>query len=365
MAQITPGASRFAGASRTQAGIVIALWAAILLASLWSAMTRPARPDPPQISASTADRDEDLDLYRRISARIRLGEAYYPVAADEQRRNHYPLRPFVTMRLPTLALLIAHIGIRPAHLLLLMLAILTVIIWYRRLRAILPPAVNAAAMAALLLPGMTLLASPTYVVLHEVWAGILIALALAVHRPDQWGRSLVIAGCALAMRELALPFVLLMGAAALVHRRWAEIGGWALLVLGFGVLCYGHMVQVMAVVRPDDLASPPWTEFGGLPAALAFLHQSGGFRAFPAVIGYPLIMVCLFGWISWRSDLGGVGTLLLLGYGLGFALTGRANNFYWGLLIAPLVPMGLPWLRPACADLMTALQRRQLDSRPD
>ena len=45
-------------------------------------------------------------------------------------------------------------------------------------------------------------------VLHELWAGMLLALAFGLHRPGRkYGAALVAAGLALAIREHALPFV--------------------------------------------------------------------------------------------------------------------------------------------------------------
>ena len=45
----------------------------------------------------------DLALYARTIERLRHGEPYYPAITSELRANNYPLRPFVTVRLPTLS----------------------------------------------------------------------------------------------------------------------------------------------------------------------------------------------------------------------------------------------------------------------
>ena len=66
-----------------------------------------------------------------------------------------------------------------------------------------------------------------YFVLHELWAGMLLALAMGLHRPGRkWGAALVVAGLALAIREHALPFVMLMAAMALWRRDWKEGVAW-------------------------------------------------------------------------------------------------------------------------------------------
>ncbi len=86
---------------------------------------------------------------------------------------------------------------------------------------------------ACLVIGMASGLNPKYLVLHEVWAGLLVALAIGVHRPGKWGWSLAAAGAALAIREHALPFVLLLGAMAVWRRDWREAGAWGVLVLAF------------------------------------------------------------------------------------------------------------------------------------
>ena len=67
--------------------------------------------------------------------------------------------------------------------------------------------------------------------LHELWAGMLVALAFGLHRPGRWGALLAVAALALAIREHALPFVLLLCAMAAWRRDWTEAAAWAALVL--------------------------------------------------------------------------------------------------------------------------------------
>ena len=81
--------------------------------------------------------------------------------------------------------------------------------------------------------GLAVAFSGKYLLLHEVWAGTLIAISLALHRPNHWSWSVAAAALALAIRELALPYVLLMAAFALYRRSWRELGAWFALVLLF------------------------------------------------------------------------------------------------------------------------------------
>src|SRR3546814_161898 len=73
--------------------------------------------------------------------------------------------------------------------------------------------------------------SPALIVFHEGWAALLIALSLALYRKDRWWPSVVLALLALMIRELALPFVLLMGGLALLSLNWREFFAWSAVTL--------------------------------------------------------------------------------------------------------------------------------------
>src|SRR3546814_15162477 len=64
--------------------------------------------------------------------------------------------------------------------------------------------------------------SPALIVFHEGWAALLIALSLALYRKDRWWPSVVLALLALMIRELALPFVLLLGVLEILILHWRD-----------------------------------------------------------------------------------------------------------------------------------------------
>ncbi|MFM7027497.1 MAG: hypothetical protein ACKOXK_02325 [Chakrabartia sp.] len=358
------GLSRYAGLSGNMARAVMAALALLMLASLW-----PATHIPPEkvliVNGKPAERDADLRLYEAITRRIAAGESYYVAAADEQRHRSYPLKPFVTVRLPTLAFVSAKISPWALHGLVLTLAAAVVLAWRRRLRGELPMPAQEIAAALLLIPGMTLINTGYYLTVHEIWAGLLIALSLALYRPQQWGLAWLAAAAAVAVRELAVPYILLMAAFALYNRQWREFAAWVGLILLLAIGLYAHMQALAAVLRPGDPASGPWTVMGGPGAALSFIHLTAGLRGVSPLIGYPFILLCLFGWLGWRSETGLRVVLLMAGYGLLFMLTGRDVNFYWGLLLAPLLMPGLAFLRPAFGDLLAAMRKPKLDLARD
>ncbi len=224
---IASGYDRFAAWPKTAARAALLALVALLVASA----IVPIRAAEQKIATVTLaqqirgetgtprPRDDDLALYDRVIERIGKGENYYTVAAEEHRRSHYPLRPGVAVRLPTLAYLLAWLGDggQVAASALLVLAVLAA--WWRRLGEEPGGADRRMIAMALLALGASLGLNRYFFTLHELWSGMLLALAFGLHRPGRkWGAALAVAALALAIREHALPFVLLMAAMALWRR---------------------------------------------------------------------------------------------------------------------------------------------------
>jgi len=309
-------------------------------------------------------RDDDLALYDRVIARIGKGENYYAVAAEEHRKAHYPLRPGVAVRLPTLAYLSMWLGdtgkgaevVVPGTLgaaLLLLIAVL--IAWWLRLGEEPGGAQFQRIGTALIFFGASLGVNRYYFVLHELWAGMLIALSLALHRPGRkWLGAVLAAALALAIREHALPYVLLMGALALWRRDWKEGAAWGALVLAFAACLAWHLGQVAQHVLPTDPTGPSWLELRGLSGWLSNVVLSSNMRFMPHFVAGPLVVLMVLGWAGWKSPLGTTATLLYLGYGLAFMIAGRPDNFYWGAVIAPAMFAGLAFAPRAISALVGA-----------
>ena len=92
----------------------------------------------PQSEASAPGRAPgritDSQLYQRIIDRVSSGESYHAAAVTEHRDYDYPLKPFVTVRMPALAWTNAWLG--PAHTQHLMLALIALVTlsWLTALR---------------------------------------------------------------------------------------------------------------------------------------------------------------------------------------------------------------------------------------
>lgn len=300
-------------------------------------------------------RDEDLALYDRVIARIRHGESYYDFIAAEHRQAHYPVTPGFAVRLPTLAYLDAWLGLPGQIACAVLLMIGVILAWWRRLRDEPGGAEHLPMALTLLFVGASLGLNRYYFVLHELWAGMLLALSFGLHRPGKrWLPSLLVAALALAIREHALPFVLLMAAMACWRRDWKEGAAWGALALVFLIALKIHLGIVAAQVLPTDRASDSWLALRGLSGSLSTVVLSSNLRFLPHWLAGPLVVLMIAGWAGWRAPAGAFATFLFLGYGLAFAIAGRPDNFYWGAMIAPAMFIGLAFAPQAVRSLIGA-----------
>jgi hypothetical protein len=343
-----PGQTRLATIGRGPA--MALLLALILLVGYGLA----AGPKPVPLRATTA-KQGDVALYAAIRDRVAAGQDYYHAAAAEQRLRGYPLRPFVTMRPPTLAWLSSRLGPSGTPLALRLLALMTGAVTIRRLRSVLPSQPLWAATSFVVAIAMGLLSQPEFAAWHEIWAGFLIALAFACRTERHWWASLAPAVAAVLFRELALPILIAMAAMAAVERRWREVGAWTAAILLVAGLLAAHHAAVQAVLLPGDRASQGWTRAGGWPFDLSLAWYCTLFGALPKGFTALLLPLALLGWGTWRDGYAGRVALAFAGWLVPFLLIGRPENFYWGLMLAPLLPAGVVLALPALRDLVRSI----------
>ncbi len=362
-ARAAPDWDRFAHWRPWPARILLAVVAVLLALAALTPLTATMDGTPstvPDFVATTAvedtevERDEDLAFYDRVIELIADGEGYYDFVVEEQRARNYPVRPGLAVRLPTLAHIHAWLGELGMIALAIVLLGATVWAWWKRLGEEAGGEKFRRIGAALMLMGGSLGLNRYYFVLHELWAGMLLALAFGLHRPGRWGWALFVAALALAIREHALPFVLLLGAMAAWRRDWKEASAWAALVAVFLVAMSWHLSLIAPQVLTTDRESPDWLVLRGLSGWLGNIVLSSNLRFLPHEVAGPLVLLMALGWAGWRSHAGTTGTLLYLGYGLAFMLAGRANNFYWGAVVAPAMFIGLAFLPMALTSLWRA-----------
>ncbi len=366
-AALAPQWDRFAHWPRVSARLALAMFALLLLAAALVPISAAKQRVTPAglgqvVSGSVQSqrpRDDDLAVYDRAIERIRGGENYYAFIVAEHRAAHFPVRPGLAVRLPTLAYLQAWLGDGGQMFAAIALNLAVLLAWWKRLSSE-PGGIDRRLMAiALLLFGVSLGLNRYFFTLHELWAGTLLALSFALYRPAsspdgggaRWLAALAAAALALAIREHALPFVLLMAAMALWQRDWRQALAWAGLTLAFvgGLAWHLHMVSLQT--GPVDQLSASWLALRGLTGWLSDIVLSSNLRYLPHWLAGPLVILMMLGWAGWRSAAGSFGTLLYAGYAVAFAIAGRADNYYWGAMVAPAMFIGLAFAPKAARSL--------------
>lgn len=353
-----PTGRPFARLPRLAAALVLALTAA---AMVWGALaTAPARgPAAPLVAAAAAPRkgEGDLALYAAIHARMAAGEGYYAAAIAEHRARNYPTRPFVAVRLPTLAWLQAALGLGGVRALMLGVAAACLLALDRRLAGLASWPERFAALAILAAGGAAALVVRAGLI-HELWAGLWLTLALLIRREDRWWPALLAAAAALAVRELAVPFAALWLAFALAARRWREAAGVgaliAALALGMGL----HAMAVDALRLPTDPVSQGWSALAGYRLPLYAVWRLTGLHALPLPLGAALGVLPLLGWLSLGGRLGLFAALWFAGLATMVALFARPENHYWAQLGLPAYGIGLAFVPRAVIDLARAVLRQ-------
>lgn len=348
---------------RWAAALVLALLAATMV---WGAFaTAPvehAERAKNPLTATTAGKPPakgkgDLALYSRIADRVAAGEPYYAAAMDEQRHSRYPTKPFVAVRQPTLAWLQWLIGVGGVRYLEMGLVAACIVALQMRLATLVSMPERLGAIFLLVLGGAAVLV-PLAGLIHELWAGLWLALALLVYREDRWWPALIAAAMALAVRELSFPFVLLWLAFAIAGKRWREAAAVAALIAVFAASMWLHYLQVEAGGLPGDPVSQGWDSLTGYALPLMALRRLTGLAYLPVPIAAPLAILPLIGWISVGGRFGLFALLWFAGLFTMIALFARPENFYWVQLALPAYGIGFAFVPRALLELWRGVARQ-------
>lgn len=360
-----PAWDRFAHWPRGAARLALAVLVLFLLLAAFAPGYAPPPPPPPQIALAPPSghgpvqhvEDNDMLLYRLINRRIAAGENYYSAATTEQRAHGYPVAPGFTVRLPTLAFAAVLLGDWGMIALSLVVFAAMIVLLHRRLAREPGGAERAPLALGLVMTGIGSGLNYRFNVLHEIWVAELLVISLALYRPARgptparWGWAWAVGALALAVRELVLPYVLLLACIAIHRRSRREAAAWLGLVAAFAVAMVVHLHLAAEWIRPGDPVSNSWLAVKGMAGLLYKVNHSTFLTLLPLWLSGPLVVLALFGWAGWDAPLGHMGFLVAGGYALGFMLFGRDNNFYWGLLIAPLLFMGAAFMPFALRSL--------------
>ncbi len=331
--------------------ILLAIAALVFLAAWPAAKLAVLAPLSTTATASNAIGD-DRGLYRAIAERVAAGENYYAAAAAEQRGHHYPMRPPQVFREPTEAWLLA---VLPNDLIrwgaIIVLAMGVALALRQALDQVDMPAPLRLVAVLLMATGIANAGTPQAPYLHEIWAALFIALSLALRRPDRWAASVAAGFIACLFRELAAPYLVVMLTFATLERRWREVAGWLAACILFAGLFAVHLTLAAGQARPGDPASPGWIQLGGWPFVLETARRNVLLVICPRWLVAVAVCFSLAGLVDRRDPWISRVALTVGGYLAAFTVVGRPDNEYWGILYAPLLPLGLVFAPTALRDL--------------
>jgi membrane-bound metal-dependent hydrolase YbcI (DUF457 family) len=306
----------------------------------------------------------DAALYEKITSAVASGENYYEVAAREHRLNNFPLKPYFTVRPPVLAWLSAAAGPAGTTLAMYILIGAVAMTWLGVLRAVAAAPLVQYAIFALIAESLLIFRIYPISVFHESWAALLIAWSIALRRPGRYGPSIAAGLAAVLVRDIALPFLVLMAVTAAWEKSWREASCWGAVIGVALAVQVAHAMAVGAVVINSDLASQGWHGMGGWPLVLAAAKQTSALVLLPSWFAALAVPLSLFGWVVWQSQQGLRITGLMLGYMTALMLFARPDTFYWLLLIEPFLLAGLALAPSGLMALWTGCRLRQLVPDP-
>jgi hypothetical protein len=316
------------------AAILLLVVAVIVFSATPSKIVAPPAP-PGQIT--------DAGLYEALVAKVRAGAPYHAAAVAQMRAGHYPLRPFVVVRPPALAMLESlSPGVAPIRMIEVLLAAAVIFVWVLRLRSQTGGPMGTAWTAFVLFTGVgAAIAGGVSIWFHEVWSGLLIALSLGLRTRGRFLISALIGLMAALVRELAMPYLLVMILLAAWEKRPREAAAFALALAASLLALAWHAWQVLPLTHPGDPASPGWLTLGGL----GFVREADSWNLLASRLGVvfaaAIAPLSLIGAAAWRDDNRWRLLAVIGGYLSGFLVFGRPENAYWGFLVAPLVAVGL------------------------
>ncbi len=323
----------------------LCLWIAY---GLFLTLSPGAVPNPAEASTPSAqEKMGDLELYRTITDRVAVGDDYYIAAAQLQRQEGYPLKPFVTMRMPTLATMIATLGTTGAQALLWGLMAMTLMVWWRRFEACFADMGRRLTAILCLTISLTIIGLPNMIVLHDAWAGLLVTLALGLHGNKRIWPTMLAVAAAILIRETILPVAGLFLFLALIDRHYKAAVAWGVLIIAALGIITLHAQAVLTVTLPGDPASQGWLKAGGWGFALQAWGDTTVLQVLPKWVAAVLVPLAMAGWFSWADKTGRSVSLAFVGYTILFIGAGRPENFYWGLWLSPILLAGLAFVPQA------------------
>ncbi|MGZ3313713.1 MAG: hypothetical protein ACXU8Q_06070, partial [Caulobacteraceae bacterium] len=126
------------------------------------------------------------------------------------------------------------------------------------------------------------------------------------------------------------------------------------------VALLAHAMIVLRHTLPTD-PGMAWVRLGGWRFLLA-ANRWNAIVALTPWLAALLPPAALAGALAWAWPIGRRLGFILLGYAAGFLVVGRPEDTYWGLMIAPLLPLGWAGAVAYGASLVATPIRRHAES---
>jgi hypothetical protein len=99
----------------------------------------------------------------------------------------------------------------------------------------------------------------------------------------------------------------------------------------------------------------------GVGFVVRAIAASTALMVLPLLLATPLVGLAVIGWAGWRDPAGARGVAIMVAYAALIGLAARPDTFYWAMMVAPLVLLGLVFVPDAIGDLFhRALDRRRI-----
>jgi hypothetical protein len=160
------------------------------------------------------------------------------------------------------------------------------------------------------------------------------------------------------IRELAFPYVAVMATLAVYERRWREAAAWIAAISLFAIAIGFHAAYASAAANAADHVSQGWNYRGGWRFYLTAVWLTGPLKKAPYFSVAILTPLALLGWAGWRDALALRAFAMLAGYAVMLMLFGRPENFYWALMVTPLLMVGLAFAPRSVGELIASARRQ-------
>jgi hypothetical protein len=294
----------------------------------------------------------DVALYYAIALGVQNGDDYYGSAHKELSARGYPSKSVLNWRPPLLAVLLGNLAnIESGRLIVSGLAVAALLLWVqyfaRKGDLLLTIFCGAIVGIPLLLPTVGI----NYL-LHECWAGTLIALSLAGFANRRMAVCFIAGFASLLIRETTLIYILTMLFCAIKDRQIREVRIWFGVIAAFFLMMIFHAMSVANIISEADHSGPGWLAFGGYGFVLGTSLWNIWLNSLPQWLLASLMPTLVLGVTTRRGGVGLRICLTLVAYLCTFSVIGRPDNSYWGLMYAPLLSFGFLWGGAALADLL-------------